>query len=150
MCGMAHLYAHLWILLCIGFVSGPSLPDWTLVVCMVQSCARSKSACFGAPNSYCSRPTDLGQVPPTHKSRRLEPNGGPGPVERLEQQRVEMRVKRSRSQPPFLFSYTSPDADFDVSNHFENNYVVESAITKVGDAWLCVCVAFKRVVGSKV
>ncbi|KAG1672226.1 hypothetical protein FOA52_002927 [Chlamydomonas sp. UWO 241] len=59
-------------------------------------------------------------------------NGGPpGPIARLLAKEVEVRVKRSRSKPDFLFAYTSPDADYDVSNHYESGGLVEGSITKI-------------------
>eukprot|EP00955_Chlamydomonas_euryale_P103776 365522-Chlamydomonas_euryale.AAC.14 len=69
--------------------------------------------------------------PPRPNARRLEPGGVPGPVARLREKEVEVRVKRSFSNPPFLFAYTNPAADFDVSNNYEHGGLVEGGITKL-------------------
>ena len=50
---------------------------------------------------------------------------------------MDIRVKRTRTDPGFDFAYTDPKKDFDVSASMENGGAVEIGISKVGEEEGC-------------
>lgn len=58
-------------------------------------------------------------------------DGVPGPIARLQQAAVEVRVRKTGMGLGFEFAFTDPTKDVDVSRHMEEGGVVESGITAV-------------------
>ncbi len=54
----------------------------------------------------------------------LRPPSYPFPI-------LQVRVRRTTTQPAFDFAYTDPKKDYDVSYHMQNSGGVEMGITKV-------------------
>ena len=54
-----------------------------------------------------------------------------GPIEWLQQQKVEVRITRTPYDPRIYFAYTDPKIDHDESGHMHANKMIEPVITEV-------------------
>jgi hypothetical protein len=54
-----------------------------------------------------------------------------GPIEWLQQQKVEVRITRTPYEPRIYFAYTDPTVDQDESRHMHSSKMLEPVITEV-------------------